>query len=325
MSTLQDLRYKLQKRINRLRTVGQDGLGNELIRFFEFFDSNTRLRSCAAELRAKYPHVDEELDASRQRDQQIEGTTEGENAAIGLAVLRKSAVPYNGSMLFTQYIQYTGSIAEMLERFRDAYIEPFYEYIDEHIEDRNVVLAELIRFKHLAEWFRRNSLWQRWKSDSRSGERSLAFAVYEFLYEQGIDFHVEPASASGAADMIAAQNSANPLVADIKIFDPDSGRGASYIRRGIMQVHRYLNDYTQPIGYLIVFKGTEKQLDINASMSPGDEVPYFAVGEKTVFLIQVDIFPHELPASKRAIPERETISESEILSELESNQSKPAP
>jgi hypothetical protein len=325
MNSLQDLRFKLQKRINRLRTVGQDGLGNELIRFFEFFDSNPTLRSCAVELRAKYPHVEEQLAASLQRHQMIEGSTEGENAAISLAVLRKTAVPYNGRMPFTQYVQASGSIADMLERFRDAYFEPFYEYVDEHIEDSNVVLAELIRFKHLAEWFRRERLWNSWKSEPKSGEHNLAFAVYEYLYEQQIDFHIEPASASGSADMIAAQNSANPLVADIKIFDPDSGRGATYIKRGITQVHRYLNDYTQPIGYLIVFKGTEKQLDINASMSAGDEVPYFAIGDKTIFLIQVDIFPHEQPASKRAMSERETISESEMLSELEPNQSKPAP
>jgi hypothetical protein len=319
LSTLQDLRYKLQKRVQRLQTVGGDGLSLELVRFFDFFDSNPTLRASAAGLSAKYPQINEQLNAAIQQRQTLEGVTEGESAAIGLAVLRKIAVPDNGRMLFMNYVKLTASSDKMLDRFRERFLDPFYEYIDEHIEDRNVVLAELVRFKHLAEWFRREQLWNRWRSDSRSGERSLAFAVYEFLYEQGIDFHIEPASASGEADMVSAQHSPDPLVADVKIFDPTSSRGSSYIKRGLHQVYRYLHDFNQPIGYLVVFKGTEKQLEVNVSTTLAEEVPYFTLGDKTIFLVQIDIFPHEEPASKRPIPESEIISEMELRSEIESN------
>jgi hypothetical protein len=319
MSTLQDLRYKLQKRVRRLQTVGGDGFSLELVRFFDFFDSNPTLRASAAGLSAKYPQINEQLNAAIQQHQIIEGVTEGESAAIGLAVLRKNAVPDNGRMQFMNYVEHTAQFGKMLDRFRERFLDPFYEYIDEHIEDRNVVLAELIRFKHLAEWFRREQLWKCWKLDSRSGERTLAFAVYEFLYEQGIDFHIEPASASGEADMVSAQHSPNPLVADVKIFDPTSSRGSPYIKRGLHQVYRYLHDFNQPIGYLVVFKGTEKQLEVSVSTTLAEEVPYFTLGDKAIFLVQIDIFPHDLSASKRPIPESETISETELRSEIESN------
>jgi hypothetical protein len=319
MSTLRDLRYKLQKRVQRLQTVGADGLSLELVRFFAFFDSNSTLRACAAGLCAKYPHTDEELNAAMQRLQLIEGLTEGESAAIGLAVLRKTAIPDNRRMSFMNCVEQTASPGKMLDRFRERYLEPFYEYIDEHIEDRNVVLAELVRFKHLAEWFRREQLWNSWKSDSRSGERTLAFAVYEFLYEQGIDFHIEPASASGEADMVSTQHSPDPLVADVKIFDPATSRGSSYIKLGFHQVYRYLHDSNQPIGCLVVFKGTEKQLEVSVATTLAEEVPYFTLGDRTIFLVQIDISPYEEPASKRSAPEREIISEVELRSEIESN------
>jgi hypothetical protein len=319
MSTLQDLRYKLQKRIARLETVPSDGLGNELIRFFDFFDSNATLRACAASLRQHFPAIETEIDEARSKQQMIEGATEAESAAIGQIVLRRLARPDDGHFHFSEYVNFTGSISVMLDRFRDAFLAPFYEYIDEHIEDRNVVLAELIRFKHLAEWFRAKDLWEHWKSDTRSGERRLAFSVYEFLYEQGIDFHIEPASASGEADMVSAQGSSTPLVADVKIFDPDSGRAASYIKRGIHQVFHYLQDFHQPMGYLVVFKGTPKQLELQTSGNATIEVPFLTVADKSIFLIQIDIYPHEESASKRPIPDREVISEDEVRSEIQTN------
>lgn len=312
MTTLQDLRYKLQKRVQRIQTVDGNGFSLELIRFFDFFDSNPTLRASAAELSAKYPHIDDELNAAIQKGQGLEGLTEGESAAIGAAILRRVAVPDSGQVLFMNYVEPRSSFDEMLNHFRERYLDPFYEYIDEHIEDRNIVLAELVRFKHIAEWFRRDQLWTLWKSDPRFGEHGLAYAVYEFLYEQGIDFHIEPTSASGEADMVSAQNSLSALVADVKVFDPASSRGSSYIKRGFHQVHKYLHDFNQPIGYLIVFKGSEKQLEVSLSTKLTDEVPYFTLGDKTIFLVQVDIFPHEESASKRPIPEREMISEEEL-------------
>jgi hypothetical protein len=324
LSTLQDLRYKLQKRINRLQSVDAFDLGSELVRFFEFFDSIPIFRAAATVLRAKYPDIENELEAAMKRPgAELSGSTEGESAAIGLIVLRKVAIPDNGRAPFSQYVQPSSSIAKAADRFREKYLNPFYEYIDEQIEDRNVVLAELIRFKHLAEWFRRSQLWNRLKDEPGSGEKRLAFAVYEFLFEQGIDFHIEPSSASGEADMVSAQHSPTPLVADVKIFDPDSSRGSSYIKRGFHQVYAYLQDFNQPIGFLVVFRASQKRLDVMLATTRADEVAYLTLGDKTIFLIQIDIFPHEDSASKRPVPESEVISETDLKTEIESRMEAP--
>jgi len=39
----------------------------------------------------------------------------------------------------------------MLENFRDTYLELFYEYIDERLQEQNLILAHLVRYKHLAD------------------------------------------------------------------------------------------------------------------------------------------------------------------------------
>jgi len=316
VSTLQDLRYKLQKRVQRLSVANFQGIRNELVRFFEFFDSIPTLKGVAEELIAKFPRIGEELDAYLARQQILEGSTEAEHAAIGLNILRRVTISTD-QIPFLRFIETTGHFDKALDKFRDRYLDPFYEYIDEQIEERNLVLSELIRFKHLAEWFRRDDLWSRWKSESRSGERTLAFSVYEFLYEQGIDFQIEPASASGEADMVSAQPSSTPLVAEVKIFDPGSGRGTTYIKRGFYQVYRYLHDFNQPVGYLIVFKGSDRLLDFSGISIISEHTPSFTINDKTIFVIQIDIFPHEEPASKRGVPENEVISEAELRAEIE--------
>lgn len=316
MSLLQDLRYKLQKRVQRLSSAPFDGIRTELLRFFEFFDANPTLKAVAQELTAKSPKIGEEFDAALAKREILEGSTEDEHAAIGMNVLRRVAVSTE-QIPFLSFVPMARDFHKALDNFRDRYLDPFYEYVDEHIEERNLVLAELIRFKHLAEWFRRDELWSRWKAQTRSGERALAFAVYEFLYEQGVEFQIEPSSASGEVDMVSVQHSLNPLVADVKIYEPESSRGNAYIRRGFYQVYRYLHDFNQPIGYLVVFKGSEKLLVFSGATSNAEQVPFLTINDKTIFLIQIDIFPHQEPASKRSVAEQDVISETDVAAEIE--------
>lgn len=40
-----------------------------------------------------------------------------------------------------------------LEAFKEKYIEPFYFYVDEQIDNQRVVLSFTLRYKHRSEWF----------------------------------------------------------------------------------------------------------------------------------------------------------------------------
>ena len=96
---------------------------------------------------------------------------------------------------------------------------------------------------HKVEWFQRDELV---KIDG--DERDLAKHLYAYLFDQGLDFHIEPQSASGEADLVAAE-----LVLDAKVFDGDK-RGLAYLASGFHQVHTYTRDFDQEVGYLIVYK-----------------------------------------------------------------------
>jgi len=305
--SLQDLRYKLQKRYARLLAADPETFAIELVRFWDYFDSVPAFIATAAELAANHPSVKSDIDSS-QRGAQIHRSTESESAAIGYEIVRRAATVDEHRLPFLDYV-HGASWDDALEQFRSGYLDPFYEYIDEHLQDRNLVLAYLVRFKHLAEWFRRNELWAEYSSATGVGERSLAFRLYEYLYEQGIEFSIEPTSASGEADMIGLQGGKDPLLADVKIFDPSGGRGKTYIQKGFHQVYRYLQDFNKAVGYLVVFKITDKNLHVEGAVG---NIPRIMISNKTIFLVEIDIYPHQASASKRPIAETEVVTVADL-------------
>ena len=110
---------------------------------------------------------------------------------------------------------------DILEVFKDIFLEPFYDYLDESLDDQGAILALLRKYKHVCEWFRRQKFFGIWESGTARGEKHLALDLYRYLYEQGIEFYIEPSSLSGEVDMISTQIGENRLLADAKIFNPE--------------------------------------------------------------------------------------------------------
>ena len=114
--------------------------------------------------------------------------------------------------------------------------------------------------------------------------------------------------------MVASQNSEHPLIADVKIFDPSTSRGSSYIKKGVSQVFTYLEDYNQTVGYLVIFAVSSKTLRVTDCQS-SEGVPSLTIHGKTIFLIQIDIYPHEQSASKRQ-EDVELVTASELCTDI---------
>jgi hypothetical protein len=300
------MRLKLRTRYGRLRAAADLVAFFALAKqFFVFFDSEVVLRSLGQELLAAYPEANSEVDQIEGRP--LYGLTEVAAAAIGYLVFRRYSEK-NHHLEFSKF-------SFELDEFRDAYLQPFFDYLDERLDDGDFVLSTLIRFKHSCEWFRRDELNQVFHSETQAGEKNLAWKMYEYLYEQGIEFSIEPTSASGEVDMVSAQNSSHPLIADAKIFIPESGRGVAYLAKGLHQLYRYTCDFNMSVGYLVVFCNTEKRLAFAPELI-SDDLPRWVHNDKTLFIVVVDLFIHSKPASQRAIPVAVTITPDDLLREL---------
>ncbi|HEY4247162.1 MAG TPA: hypothetical protein VGM64_09915 [Lacunisphaera sp.] len=173
----------------------------------------------------------------------------------------------------------------------------------------------LKKYKQRCEWFHRAKLFEKFKDDTGRGERNLASALYEYLHDQGVDFHIEPESASGRVDLISTQTGLDRLVADAKLFNPERGQDRTYIAKGFRQVYEYTRDFNEVFGYLVIFKTCAEDLSIQTSHQEGG-VPFLTHNNKTIFFLVIDIYEHELPASKRGKLQTYELTPAELVAAL---------
>ena len=323
---LQSLRYRLQKRIRRQKSAGVETYILVLRQLWGFLDAEPALVAIQAELGQRHTEADliaetiikEGLEGA-DRKNLLDGALGDERmwAAVSLGVLRRFAQLDNPQSVI-RFVPHQSSskVIDYVSAFSQFYLDPFYEYVDERLDAPQFVLGQLIRFKHLCEWFWRDSLFETWES-TRLGEKALAMKLYEFLFMEGIQIHIEPFSVSGEADMVSSQEGADRLIADVKIFNPDKSKGAKYIIQGFRQIYQYTVDYNTAIGYLLIFNTSNKQLRLAVSGS-ADPVPRVVLNHKTIFFLVIDLYPHETSASKRPQQDVIEITEGQILGEVES-------
>ena len=193
-----------------------------------------------------------------------------------------------------------------LDAFREAYLESFYEFLDESLDQHTAVLSLLLKYKKKVEWFEREKV----SELSSRGERVLAEHLYAYLFDQGLDFHIEPQSASGEADLVASE-----LVLDAKVFDGER-RNVTYIKSGVNQLLTYTRDFNQTVGYLVIYRTCPA--DLQFSFERTDSlVPFVSVAGKTLYFMVVDICDYGVSASKRGALKAYQLEGQDLITQLE--------
>jgi hypothetical protein len=320
---VQSIRYKLQKRVRRLNSANFEQFPFLLRSFLRYVDDTPILAGLRDELLVRAAQHEPRKSVDRiLAGEALYANAETEAAAIGCLLLGKYADDprQNGVHKIGRLYSHESQYDAMLDRLREVFLEPFCEYIDEHIDDQQAILYFLRRYKHRCEWFQADRLRALVESDTQQGERTLAFDLYEFLHNQGIDFHIEPESASGIADMVADQVGEERVVADAKIFWPEKGKGKTYLVSAFNQAYTYARDYNEPAAYLVVYKMCKE--DPHFLVPAADAMfPFISLNNKTVFFVVVDICEHGAPASKRGVLKSIEISEADLIRSVESGQS----
>ncbi|MGO9116146.1 MAG: hypothetical protein ACLQPD_00895 [Desulfomonilaceae bacterium] len=264
---LQTLRYRLQNRVRRLREVDWQFYHWQLVQFWTFLNSHivfkTILKLLEEEKSQVFERVKPLLEESSPRDTIPVFDDEKDQAAAAYFVMKECIqTPANHAQNQKELHvgkRYTHSTKfhESIDAFTRIFVMPLYEYLDEQLDSRNILLYLLVRYKHVSEWFRRESLLKRYNdAESRKGEKVLAYDLYEFLYSQGLDFHIEPKSATGEIDLISEQGGDERLLVDAKVFNDSP----SNIKAGFHQIYTYTTTYNQPFGCLAIFNVGDKQL-----------------------------------------------------------------
>lgn len=313
---VQSLRYKLQKRVRRLHSAGHAQFYFLLKSFFVWFESQPLLVGVRDTLLARAEELKPEEAIEiifGPGDETFFGDTEVEQAAIGYLLLKRfarSEEDYKLQEVSWKYERHR-EYDEMLNTVRTVFLEPFYEYIDEHLDDRQAVLGVLRRYKHRCEWFRADELRQTAEEATRSGEGRLAADLYEYLHDQGIDFQFEVVSATGRADLVGAQIGNDRLVADAKLLWPQKGKDKKYLLAGFHQAYTYACEFNEPVAYLVIYKLCPEVLRLELS-NPTGQFPSMVLNNKTVFFVVIDVCDQP-PPSKRGGVKTIDITEADLI------------
>lgn len=315
---IQNLRYKLQKRVRRLNSTSDHQLFHYALKqFWSFLKSYPVFVDILEDLQRRSPASEAAADKIIGSEGQV-FDSEIESAAASCFVITKCVESDNPMVEVEVGRGYgrSGKIDVNLEIFKSLFLESLYEYIDEQLDDQKAILALLRRYKHKCEWFQREKLFSLWEADTSRGEKQLALHLYEFLHDQGLDFTIEPSSASGEADLVASQTSDYPLIADTKIFNPDKGKTPEYIVKGFNQIYTYTLDYNESFGYLIIYNTSGVDLRF-ALVNQEQAIPFVIHNNKTIFLVTIDIYPYRLSASKRGPLKTVEITEDSLVRIIE--------
>ena len=185
----------------------------------------------------------------------------------------------------------------------------------DRIDEAGNVLYIIERFKQKVEWFQRAELYRQYVENTAIGEANLDQALREGLFDGGVDYPFsQPVSPSGRADVVAQLGSDDPLVLEVKVFDPERGKNNSHLRQGFQQILRYAEDYNQSLGYLIIFNCADQQLVFSSEETAELEIPYrFPYSGKTFFIITIDVHPKVLSASKEKPSNRRVIDVRDLV------------
>jgi hypothetical protein len=316
---VQSIRYKLQKRVRRLNSADHNQFHAVLRAFLQYLDNSPLLAGVRDELMSRA--AGDDVSGTIERiigDEVLHGSNEVESAAMGYCLLKRlDADPEKVSpMPIGMLYGAGGKYDECLDTLRSVFLEPFYEYLDEHIDDQQAILYFLRRYKHRSEWFHADRLREAVHDDTQRGEKSLAYDLYEYLHDQGIDIHIEPQSASGIADLVADQVGNDRVIADTKVFWPEKSKGKTYILSGFHQAYTYACDFNEPCAYLVIFKMCKEALNF---LVPASEAtfPSLTLNNKTIFFVVVDICDHGASASKRGPLKSVDITEKELIQSTE--------
>lgn len=317
MLQLHNLRVQLQQRRNRVHKASVQQYETELRLFFEFLALSSHLSALIKTL-----ECNKSVDFAQWK-QEIERrfvsfpSSEITRAKLCYCILKECAddPEERQAVDWAQRFSNETNIAEMLNDLNETVLDALWHYLDDRIDEAGDVLYLLERFKLKSEWFRQDDLWHLYNDDTASGEANLDRVLREALFDGGIDFPFsQPDSPSGKADIVVLGGTQDPLVLEVKVFDPDLSKGKGHLRQGFHQVLRYANDYQQAVGYLVIFNCSNNHLVLPSEDSEEGEFPPRVVHDgKTFFIVAVDISSDRDSASREDARKRVEITRAELV------------
>lgn len=207
---------------------------------------------------------------------------------------------------------------DALEAIKDIAVHDLYEYFDERLDGINAVNGLLRKYKQSVEWFQQERIQQILDQGygGKTGERALAIHLQQYIFDQGVEFAVEPSSSSGEVDILLRDPLGQYTIIDAKLIRPNASPSeiTRKIAEGFNQVGRYCNDYNQAEGFLAVFINDDVSVLVDVELD--NVFRFFKIGGHVIYYIDINI-ANRASASKSGRAKQIQISQDMLIGKLE--------
>ncbi|NCT75468.1 MAG: hypothetical protein GXC78_13095 [Chitinophagaceae bacterium] len=298
-------KQKLEDHYNRYKQTNEQYKRLQLVYLWEFIQKSPFFSPICKAIREKaFPRFDQQRYwiVWNQQANPLYGEEEDRIGLSYLIIEDISTGNHDSTIIYRIGKKYTGntegSSQDHFNLFNELFLDPLKVYLIQKLK-RSAAITELLKkYKHRTSWYTKNSLYQLAINDPSRAERHLMTDLCGYLYDNGIVAYAEPLSPSGRIDYVGTA-SGNPvkILIEGKIFDGDS-RDKAHLIKGFEQLRHYSKEYNEPCAYLFVFNLSPRHL-VFETRETRDGFPVLPVDNRIIYLVVVDIFNHDQPASKR--------------------------
>ncbi len=319
-----ELRTSLQEWRNRLYKAPYSQIENQVSFFFKKIDEEPILRGLLEEASHKFS-IDEDSAKSwlekmeTNYDSKISFDDEEKQAAF-LYHLSKYAIKIWGADGILNIPLTRGrSFDEQKEAYVNIFVNPMINFLHDKLDKSSSILYLLEKYKKMIEWFGREELIGKYKASPAIAEQILENDLRLFLFNQGIDYPFStPKSASGRADLVGLIDTKDPLIVEIKIYDPEKNYRKERIISGVSQIIKYTNDYNKDCGYLVIFNISPSEIVFTFKENQSKFPPRLTINNKTYYFIVVNL-DSSATASKIGKTKQVEITEDAIFEKIKND------
>ncbi len=210
---------------------------------------------------------------------------------------------------------WTGVIKQL-----QKWAENIAEYLLDKLNNNQVILYSLIKYKQSLEWFpnipnnvheQKAKFLETYDKQKKTLEPDFFMPhLYRFLHQEGLNFYIEverQRSTKGYLDFIAISPDKEigylPLIGEGKHISSTENENdiVRKCQESLKQVHEYLSDFNVTNGYLIFF-WENKKLKLNNSLATIDHlgINYIEYSGKRIFIVIIDIAANDSPSTSKS-------------------------
>lgn len=332
MDQLTNLKNKLTRRLKRLRDANERHFAPEIRRFVTFIKSEPMLYSCLQAACSRHYGEKNRVITVLSSSEVLTNPRSAPKEESQLVSLLWNLLEHldSGDYQELQQVENTsfGNSAPDTRwlALKERLVQPLYDFLLEKLDEQEVLLGTLLRYKTRCEVFnhahllnvvkdpeKKDNAKKKGRRPYRDVEKQLKNDLHLYLHDQGVAFQIEPALGRGEVDVVIGEGP-DRYYTEAKVFSDDNSK--TKILKDFGQTYRYSQDYNCNTIYLVIYNVSGRPPAFQGCESVLGHVQCVRYSSTAVYIMVIDLLRHTRPLSGQGKIDQIIITANELSGAL---------